>query len=151
MTPEALAALHARCFDASPPPWSAASFAELLAAPTSFLLTRTCGFALGRAFSGEAELLTLAVAPEARRRGQGRALVAAFEAECVRRGAMEAFLEVSEANDAARALYARAGYVEAGRRHGYYARPDSAPSAALILRKRLATTRAEPGLDGKTD
>ncbi|MBP7240643.1 GNAT family N-acetyltransferase [Amaricoccus sp.] len=147
MTAEALAALHARCFDTGPPPWSAASFVGLLEDPACFLLARPGGFALGRAAAGEAELLTIAVAPEARRGGVGRALLAAFEAEATRRGAEEAFLEVSEANAAARALYAGAGYSVAGRRPGYYRRADNSPVAALTLRKRLRNPCRVPKTD----
>ena len=78
MTPEDLAALHARCFTI-PRPWSAAEFAGFLADPLAFLLVEgDAGFLLGRAVAGEAELLTLAVAPEARRRGLGQRLVGRF-------------------------------------------------------------------------
>ncbi|MFN3938429.1 MAG: ribosomal-protein-alanine acetyltransferase, partial [Gemmobacter sp.] len=58
---------HARCFT-SPPPWSEAAFAAALADPNGFLCGEGAGFALGRVTLDEAELLTLAVAPEARRR-----------------------------------------------------------------------------------
>ncbi|MBP7002097.1 GNAT family N-acetyltransferase [Amaricoccus sp.] len=150
MTPEALAALHARCFDVAPPPWSAAAFAGLLAEPACFLLARPLGFALGRAAAGEAELLTIAVAPEARGRGEGAGLLAGFEAEAARRGAAEAFLEVAEDNAAARALYARAGFAEAGRRPGYYRRARAPAIAALTLCKRLAPVALEAAR-GKTD
>ena len=72
MTPDALASLHKLCF-VTPAPWDAASFAGFLADPLAFLLVEgDAGFLLGRAVAGEAELLTLAVAPEARRRGLGR-------------------------------------------------------------------------------
>jgi ribosomal-protein-alanine N-acetyltransferase len=48
-------------------------------------------------------------------------------------GAERMFLEVAEDNAAARALYARAGFAEAGRRRGYYARPDGPAADALVL------------------
>ncbi|MFN4101064.1 MAG: GNAT family N-acetyltransferase, partial [Pararhodobacter sp.] len=107
MTPEALAALHARAF-ATPPPWSAAGFAGLLDSPLVFLTADAQGraFALGRVVAGEAELLTLATDPAARRQGLARAQMAAFEREAQARGAVTAFLEVAEDNAAARALYA---------------------------------------------
>ena len=105
MSPEDLAALHARCFDESPPPWSAAAFAGALAAPGAFLLTAGGAFLLGRVVADEAELLTLAVAPENRRQGTARALLGRFEAGARARGAAGAFLEVAASNAAARALY----------------------------------------------
>jgi ribosomal-protein-alanine N-acetyltransferase len=138
MTPEALAALHATAFDTTPRPWTAAEFASLLGAPSTLLATLPGGFALGRVAGPEAELLTLAVAPDARRRGTGTALVIAFEAAAIARGAEEAFLEVAAGNAPARALYARLGYRERGRRRGYSARPGAAPDDALVLGKPLA-------------
>ena len=139
MTPDALASLHARCFVA-PPPWSATSFADLLASPHVFVLAdaQGRGFALGRVIAGEAELLTLATDPACRRQGVARTLLARFEAEGRARGADTAFLEVAENNAAARALYAACGWAEQGRRPGYYRTPGQGTVAALILCKSLA-------------
>lgn len=143
MSPAALAALHAACFR-RPRPWTEAEFAALLAGPGVILVTDAAGFALGRAAGGEAELLTLAVIPEARRRGLGRALLVRFEAEARARGAAEVFLEVAADNLPARALYARAGYGQAGRRRGYYAAgPEGPATDALVLRRSLAEGSAE--------
>ena len=121
MTPEVLAALHARCFPAHPRPWSTGEFSELLDNRLNFLLIRPQGFLLGRVVADEAELLTLAVAPEARRRGVGRALLAEFAHTSHARGAREAFLEVASDNAPAIALYASAGWQRAGTRRDYYA------------------------------
>ena len=126
-----MAALHAASITV-PRPWTAAEFAVLLAAPGVFLLDEVDGLAVGRLVADEAELLTLAVRPDARRRGTGRRLLAAFEARAARGGAGRAFLEVAEDNGAARALYAGAGYGEVGRRPGYYGGAD-----ALVLAKGL--------------
>lgn len=136
MTPDALARLHARCFSA-PRPWSAAEFGTLLSGPGVFVLGDAQGILLGRALAGEAELLTLAVDPAARRRGLARRLLAAFEEEARARGADDAFLEVAAGNAAALSLYAGAGYVRAGRRRNYYQQPDGTPDDALVLRKPL--------------
>ena len=121
MTPEALAALHARCFPAHPRPWSTGEFSELLDNRLNFLLIRPQGFLVGRVVADEAELLTLAVAPEARRMGLGRALLAEFAHTSTARGAREAFLEVASDNAPAIALYASAGWQRAGTRRDYYA------------------------------
>ncbi|HPD92902.1 MAG: GNAT family N-acetyltransferase [Rhodobacter sp.] len=139
MTPDALAALHARTFVA-PPPWSAASFAALLARPHVFLEADAQGraFALGQVIAGEAELLTLATDPAHRRQGLARALLARFAASARQRGADSAFLEVAENNAAARALYAASGWTARGRRPGYYRTPGQPAVAALILCKSLA-------------
>ncbi|MBK1636984.1 GNAT family N-acetyltransferase [Rhodovulum adriaticum] len=136
MTPDTLAALHAACFT-TPRPWRAEEFAALLAGPGTFLCGDATAFALGRALAGEAELLTLAVCPTARRQGLGRARLAAFEDAARARGADTAFLEVAADNAAARALYDAAGYGQAGQRPGYYAAPDGSRIDALVLRKSL--------------
>jgi ribosomal protein S18 acetylase RimI-like enzyme len=66
--------------------------------------------------SDEAELLNLAVDPAFRRRGVGRALLAALEKTAS--GAI--FLEVAETNNPARLLYRKAGWEEIAVRKGYY-------------------------------
>lgn len=137
MTPAQMAALHAQCFD-TPRPWSAAEFAALLSSPTTFTLTRPTGFLLGRAVADEAELLTLAVDPNHRRAGHGRALVAAFLDESRQKHAATAFLEVAADNAPAIALYHSAGFTESGRRPRYYAAADGTRRDALILLAQLA-------------
>ncbi|MBL9052134.1 MAG: GNAT family N-acetyltransferase [Tabrizicola sp.] len=143
MTPEALASLHARCFK-TPPPWSAADFAGFLGDQLAFLLVEgDAGFLLGRAVAGEAELLTLAVAPEARRRGLGRKLVARFLYQAQLRGAGKAFLEVSVENVAAIALYESAGFSRSGLRPGYYRDAAGRRSDALVLARDLLSRSPE--------
>lgn len=134
----ALAALHARCF-VVPRPWTAREFSAFLADPAVFLSGDGTGFALGRVAGGEAELLTLAVAPEIRGRGVGAGLVTGFLEGATRRGAETAFLEVAADNAAALVLYGRAGFVMAGRRSEYYRRADGTGVDALIMRHELAT------------
>jgi [ribosomal protein S18]-alanine N-acetyltransferase len=135
MNPEDLAALYARAFP-SGRGWSAGEIAALIAAPGGFAVTAQEGFALGRAVAGEAELITIAVTPDRRRAGAGRALLARFEAEAIQRGAVAAFLEVADDNAAARALYRAAGWRVTGRRKGYYRREGGAVDA-LTLAKAL--------------
>lgn len=140
-----MALLHARAFAAMSRAWSADEFARLRADPVVFAITRDRGFVLGRAAGGEAEVLTLAVAPECRRRGIGRGLLAAFEREAGARGAETALLEVAVSNLGARALYARAGYAEAGIRRGYLRDPQGGRVDALVLRKTLGSRPAPRG------
>ena len=142
MTPFDLATLHARAFT-TPRPWSEAEFSALLTDPLAFLLVEgDAGFLLGRAVAGEAELLTLAVAPEARGRGLGRRLVSRFLYQARLRGADEAFLEVAEDNAPARAVYSRAGFTESGRRRGYYILPQGRAVDALVMRRMLTDAPA---------
>lgn len=132
-----LAAIHGRCFTI-PRPWSAAEIDGILATSGAFLLAEADGFLIGRALAGEAELLTLAVAPEMRRKGLATRLLAAFLDRAAREGASRAFLEVAADNAPARALYARAGFAESGCRRGYYRHPDGRATDALILTRPLA-------------
>ena len=115
-----MAALHARCFT-HPRPWTAVEFGELLGSRGVFAITRPQGILIGRVVLDEAELLTLAVASEARRQGLGAALTTDFAEAAQRLGAVTAFLEVASDNAPAQALYQRQGWVEAGRRRNYYA------------------------------
>lgn len=128
--PAALAALHAEAFAA---PWDSAAFADLLAQPGVFAVVESDGFILMRQVADEAEILTLAVRPAARRAGLGGRLVGQAAVRSAAAGATRLFLEVAEGNAAARALYARAGFSEVGRRRGYYSRPDGVREDALVL------------------
>lgn len=126
-----LARLHQRGFAA---PWTAAEFARLMETPSAFaLIAPHRGFVLGWAPGGDAEILTLAVALEARRAGVGAALVEAAAAAALVRGASSLSLEVAADNSAARALYRKLGFVESGRRPRYYA----SGADALLLRREL--------------
>ena len=129
-TAERLAGLHAAAF---PAPWDAAALADLLTQAGVFAVEQPDGFILLRTVADEAEILTLAVHPKARRRGLGARLVREGVAGAAAQGATRLFLEVADDNAAALALYARAGFSEAGRRPGYYARPDGGRQDALIL------------------
>ncbi|MGI3776973.1 MAG: GNAT family N-acetyltransferase [Janthinobacterium lividum] len=135
---DVLAAIHCAAF---PPAerWDAGAIAALLATPGCFaLLADVGGMAMLRLAGDEAEVLTLAVLPAARGRGVGGALLAAGLAEAARLGAAAVLLEVAPGNAAARALYARAGFGEVGRRRGYY--PGGGD--ALVMRQE---GRALPG------
>ena len=136
---ERLETVHARAFDRS---WTAPDIARLMQIMGGFALIcedaeGVNGFILGRVIAGEAEILTLAVAPWARRQGVGLLLVEAVVAEAARRGAAARFLEVAADNPAALGLYDRAGFVRAGLRRAYYARPDAASADAFVLRRPL--------------
>ena len=129
-----LAAIHAEAFDRpGETSWSAAAFADLLIQAGVFAVEAADGFILMRAVADEAEILTLAVRPAARRGGLGGRLVGEGVLAAAARGATRVFLEVAEDNLAARALYERTGFVEAGRRPGYYAAADGGRRDALLL------------------
>jgi [ribosomal protein S18]-alanine N-acetyltransferase len=131
-----MAALHAVSFT-TPRPWSALEITAILDNDHSFLLTAPGAFLIGRAVAGESELLTLAVAPDARRQGTARHLVTRFLAESRARHATDTFLEVASDNAAAIALYTTTGFTQTGRRRAYYARPDGTRTDAVVMTQRL--------------
>lgn len=132
MTPEEMTTCHARAFAGQGRAWSEQEFADLLESPHVFAVGEAHAFALGRAVADEAELLTIATDPAHQRKGLGRETLSAFEAGAVARGVTRAFLEVSDENTGAIALYRAAGYAETGRRKGYYQTPDGREDALLM-------------------
>lgn len=130
---------------ASADPWSSETVARILALPRSFGLIaheadQPLGFLLAQSAAGESEIINLAVAPTARRRGVGGALVAGAISRARGMGAQTMFLEVADDNTAARSLYERLGFVQVGRRSDYYRRDSNSYTDALILRRELITT-----------
>jgi ribosomal-protein-alanine N-acetyltransferase len=115
------AALHASSFAAS---WTADAFAALLAQPgvIGWLWgDPPTGLLLARAAADEAEILTIAVEPAARRRSGGALLVEEMLRILSAGQTRRVFLEVAADNTAALALYRAKGFVPCGRRAGYYA------------------------------
>ncbi len=125
-----LARLHAASFERA---WDAATLSDMLAAPGAFAFIHADGFVLARAAADEAEILTLAVAPNARGKGLGRALLQAAIDKARAMGAATMFLEVGADNPHALALYAGLGFAKVGTRKSYYEGRD-----ALVLRLPLA-------------
>jgi len=139
---EQCAILHAACFAH---PWSAQEFESLISNssvrgeaavdPKSDALR---GFVLTRLAAGEAEILTIAVESQLRRRGVGRLLLAGHMSRLPTLGARALFLEVERENVAAIALYTKFGFREVGQRPGYYRRRDGSNATALVLRRDLS-------------
>ncbi|MBD2747556.1 GNAT family N-acetyltransferase [Microvirga sp. BT688] len=132
-----LAAIHASAF---PRPWSTLDFERLLGergvmADGLFLgrTTRPAGFVLSRIVLDEAEIITVAIAAEARGKGHARTLLIPHLDALSRRGVARVHLEVEEGNTPAIALYRRAGFGEIGRREGYYHKADGTKASALTM------------------
>jgi len=138
---QSLAATHQLCFPGAA--WPAEELGDLLASPGGYGVVAQAGpdaidgFIICRTLAGEAEVLTLAVAPDQRRAGLARALIeaAASLARCGGAGAL--FLEVAADNDPAIALYQASGFERVGLRRGYYRRGRTAPIDALVYRRPL--------------
>ena len=92
------------------------------------------GFVVARLIVPEAELESIAVAGEFQRRGVARELFAALAEALGRSGVGEIMLEVRAGNEAALRFYRSMGFVEEGRRRGYYADPVE---DAVLMRWRL--------------
>lgn len=121
--------------------WTGSQTADMLDLPGSRLVVgrvgdAVVGFALIRTIAGEAELLLLAVAPEARRRGHGRAILDRCIAIAEQDGAEIMFLEVREGNDAI-ALYRSAYFEQYNCRRDYYLGSDGKRRSALSFRRRI--------------
>ena len=129
-----LAQLHAESFAA---PWTESALSELLATPGTFAFAGADGFIIGRAAADEAEILTLPVRPDFRRKGLGTMLVCTAAGHAHRLGSGRLFLEVALSNVPAAKLYERLGFHEVGRRNAYYALAPGKYEDALILRSNL--------------
>jgi ribosomal-protein-alanine N-acetyltransferase len=136
-----IAALHERAFADA---WDAASFGIFLASRSCLCLLAhapdlpaPAGFVLCRMAADEADILTVAVAPEQRRRGCGRALMRALLREIAARGVRRLSLEVGAGNAAALALYTAFGFEAVGARKGYYGdrEPGASPDAVVMARE----------------
>jgi len=91
------------------------------------------GFILSRLAAGEAEILSVAIAPAWRRRALARPLLDLHLRRLAGLGGRAVFLEVSERNAPAGRLYRHAGFREVARRQGYY----EGGATALVLRRDL--------------
>lgn len=121
----------------SAPQWTTAQYEDLLLPKDSAVFTRAvwlaeqdgaaAGFAVASVLCpvrpAEAELESIAVAPDVRRSGVGKALLASVAAWATEQGADRLRLEVREGNAEAIGFYAALGFVPTGIRRGYYSAP----------------------------
>jgi [ribosomal protein S18]-alanine N-acetyltransferase len=91
-------------------------------------------FGLALASGADADLLTIASDPVARRSGLGRKILRALDAEAARRGLARWVLEVARNNLPALALYTSEGFVEIGVRKAYYPGADGPIDAIVMAR-----------------
>ena len=138
---QVLAALHQACFEKS---WSAAEFEKFLQPPVSMAFivaddnagNDPVGFILLRLVAGEAEILTIGVHPDHRRRNFGRALVNLAIDHCRSNGIVTVFLEVAEDNLGARRLYKKSGFESIDRQIRYY-ETETGRKDSLIYQKKI--------------
>lgn len=139
--------------DAFPRGWTADEFVRLMESdnvrvmkckrPATFFRpksSRPKGFVLTRVAANEAEILTIAVAKEARGFGLGKALMRAVIDDLYADRIDSLFLEVDENNIKAISLYKSLDFIEVGERKSYYAtkthNKNAAPQRprALVMR-----------------
>ena len=89
-------------------------------------------------FLGEAHITNVAVAPEHRRQGLGRAMMLHMMRTALKNKANAMTLEVRETNIAAQTLYFSLGFEKAGARKGYYS--DTGEAAWILWNTDIAAT-----------
>lgn len=131
---ESVAKLEKICFN---DPWSVNSIRNELDNPLSLWLvavdaSKVVGYVGSQSVLGWADMMNLAVAPEYRKQGIARKLITVLIEKLKENEVSCLTLEVRVSNLAAVTLYNSMGFVEVGRRPGYYHNPKE---DALILRK----------------
>ena len=129
-------------------PWTRAMYEdELRQTGTAFVIvlrtgtTPVAGYCAYRLVVDELQINNVAIRPELRGLGYGRALVEAALAHGRAAGAATATLEVRRSNTTAQALYARLGFTQVGERPCYYSHPSE---DALILTRRVRNLEDDP-------
>lgn len=137
MTPETLSLIQTRAYrDIAP--WSAADFTSLISQDSVHLFTAPQGFLLLRLVLDEAEILALAIDPEAQGKGHGSDLMTQMHQKIASQGVVHVFLEVAETNAGAQRFYERHGYAKTGKREGYYRLPDGSRIDAVLMSRALS-------------
>lgn len=116
-------------------PWTARHFLDEIESPNAHPLVavtpegEVVGYLCPKVIIDEGEILDVAVDGRCRGKKVGRLLVEAGLSWCRAAGALSVALEVRLSNDPALALYRHLGFVEEGRRKGYY---DNGEDAVLM-------------------
>ncbi len=141
---DVLSEMHASAFRRG---WSGAEFEALLVQPgvraliadwrNTFGRKTPAGFILLRIAADEAEVLSIAVVQECRRRGIARRLLEDALRQLYRERISNLHLEVEEGNAAALGLYRVMDFQPSGRRPDYYAQGSAPPRGALVMRRQL--------------
>ena len=129
-------------------PWSHGVFRDcLLAGYHCVVLERgdnIVGYSILSVAAGEAHILNLCVSPQLRGRHVGRQMLMLLIERAKQAGMTDAFLEVRPSNPLALALYQSVGFVQIGRRKGYY-QAENGREDALVLKLDLASTAGSAG------
>lgn len=91
-----------------------------------------CAFLLTQSAADQADIIEIGTDPACRRQGLARALMAAYFECAANKGIADIFLEVAVDNLPAYQLYLQSGFVEIGRRNGYYRRDETVIDAVQM-------------------
>jgi [ribosomal protein S18]-alanine N-acetyltransferase len=121
-----------------PVPWTHGNFVDSLAAGYAAEVLRgpdlaLLGYWVAMPGAGEMHLLNITVAPAWQGRGLAVAMLDRLVADCRARGLGQLWLEVRLSNARARAVYARYGFAEVGRRKAYYPMPVGPREDAVLM------------------
>lgn len=103
-----------------------------------FALDDVTGFALTRQVLDEEEILLIAIRPQFRGQGRGKALLQDVIDRARARSAATIFLEMRDGNPAEH-LYRKFGFEKIGQRKGYYRGAVGGPLDAITFAKQIAS------------
>ena len=122
---------------AYPFPWTPGNFRDCMRSGylclTAWIEAARVGYLIAAPIVDEMHVLNCCVAPAWQRRGLGVAMMRHLMGRLGEVGATRLLLEVRESNVAARGLYHRLGFVEVGRRRGYYPAADGREDARVLV------------------
>ena len=106
-------------------PWSKKTFQSCIGSRyfgnyAQDVTNQTIGFYIGDYIAGEVTLMDICVIPEQQGKGYGKILLQHFLQQAKQQNAEKVFLEVRAKNITAQMLYMNHGFIETGRRTGYY-------------------------------
>lgn len=126
-------------------PWTRGNFADALAAGYGAWTLRrdgrVAGFCILMFAPDVAHLLVIAVARSLHRQGLGSILLDWCEQQARERSLDGVLLEVRPSNTAAVEFYKARGYLQIGLRRGYYPAEKGGREDALVMQKRLDTSK----------
>ena len=124
--------LYALCFPEKNHKWDANDFADLKKSGCDIICSQN-SFVVWRRIDDEAEIISIGVAPAARRTGTATTLMQLVERDVKQLGTKIIFLEVDEENTPAIELYKKSGFVNVGARPHYYENGHN----AIIMKKEI--------------
>lgn len=131
--------IHEKCF---PRYWNRQAFTDFFAVKDTFAFLVEEGnipiaMTVYRVALDQADVMTIGVLPQWRRKGIAKMLVEKIIADCSELGVKKLFLEVEDGNEAGLNLYEQSGFKHISRRKLYYKQLDGSLTDALVMVKKL--------------